>query len=107
MGGAVTEGERWMGLVARVPCVLCTHMGLGDSPAEVHHLKFQSGACNETSDLLTIAACPRHHRVEYPDSIHRLKEHGLMLRYKVSELDLLAMTIAGVVRLLAQGARLR
>ena len=86
-------GDRHMARVARV---LCAHMGLGESPSEVHHLKFQSGACNETSDFLTIAVCTRHHRVEYHDSIHRLKERGLMLRYKLSELDLLAMTLAAI-----------
>ena len=86
-------------MVARVPCVLCARMGFGETPAEVHHLKYESGACNETSDFLTIAVCPQHHRVEYPDSIHRLKERGLRMRYKCSELDLLADTIEGVLRL--------
>ena len=91
------DERTWKGLVARVPCVLCARMGIDDSPSEVHHLKYGSGACNETSDFLTIAVCTQHHRVEYPHSIHRLKEHGLYQMYKCSELDLLADTIRGVL----------
>lgn len=89
-----------MGLVARVPCVLCTHMGLGESPAEVHHMKFATGITDRASDFTTIALCTRHHRVEYPESVHALKESGLRLRYNLNEIDLLAMTIAGVNDLL-------
>jgi hypothetical protein len=85
-----------MGRVARVPCVLCAHMGLGETPAQVHHLKLGSGASDRASDFNTIALCPAHHTG--PDGVHQLKEHGLRLRYNLSELDLLAMTIEGVER---------
>ncbi len=85
------KGKRHMGRVAKVPCVLCTHMGLGESPSIVHHLKYGQGASDRASDLLTIAVCNEHH--VGPSGIHTLKEHGLYLRYKLSELDLLAMTL--------------
>jgi hypothetical protein len=82
-------------------------MGLGDSPSEVHHLKFGSGASDRASDFTVVALCVCHHRVEYPESVHALKEHGLRLRYNLSEIDLLADTIAGVNDLLyATGNRL-
>ena len=93
-----TLSSVWMGLVARVPCVLCTRMGLGASPSVVHHLKFGQGASDRASDFLTIALCPPHH--VGPHGVHQLKEHGLYRMYKVSELDLLADTIEGVVRLM-------
>ena len=92
------SGRRWMGLVARVPCVICARMGLGESDSQVHHLKFGSGACNQTSDHLTIALCPEHHTGA--SGVHTLKERGLYLRYKCSELDLLADTISAVEGLL-------
>ncbi len=85
------KGKRHMGRVAKVPCVICTLMGLGESPSVVHHLKYGQGAADRASDYLTIAVCPAHH--DGPDGIHKLKEHGLYLRYKVSELDLLALTL--------------
>jgi hypothetical protein len=81
-----------MARVARVPCVLCAHMGLGDSPAQVHHLKYGTGASDRADDMLTIALCPYHHD-KSEESVHALKEHGLRLRYNLSELDLLAMTL--------------
>ncbi len=87
-------GKRWMGRVAKVPCVLCARMGLGESPAQVHHLKFGQGASDRASDFLTIALCDPHHNG--PDGVHRLKEHGLYLRYRCSELDLLADTLAAM-----------
>ena len=86
-------GKRHMHRVAQVPCVLCKRMGLGETPSEVHHIKYGSGASDRQSDFLTVAVCVRHHQVDYPESIHALKEHGLYLRYKCSELDLLADTI--------------
>ena len=86
-----------MGLVARVPCVLCARMGLGDSPALVHHLKYGQGASDRAHDCLTIAVCDFHHVGE--GSIHTLKEHGLYLRYKCSELDLLADTLEAIASL--------
>lgn len=92
------KGKRHMGRVARVPCVLCARMGLGETPSEVHHLKYGSGASDRQDDMLTIALCPRHHKVEYPESVHALKEHGLQLRYKCSELDLLADTLRALER---------
>ena len=88
--------RRHMARVARVPCVLCRHMGMGDSPAEVHHMKYGTGASDRASDYLTIALCERHHKVEYPESVHALKERGLRLRYNLSEIDLLAMTLEAI-----------
>lgn len=84
-------GRRHMAKVAQVPCVLCKRMGLGDSPAQVHHLKFGTGASDRARDVLTIALCPEHHNG--PDGVHMLKERGLYLRYRCSELDLLADTL--------------
>ena len=80
-----------MGRVAKVPCVLCAHLGLGQTPSQVHHLKLGTGASDRASDLLTIALCPEHHTG--PNGVHTLKERGLRLRYKLSEIDLLAMTL--------------
>lgn len=85
------KGKRHMGKVAKVPCVLCARMGLGETPAQVHHLKIGQGASDRASDMLVIALCPAHHTG--PEGVHQLKEHGLYLRYRCSELDLLADTL--------------
>ena len=80
-----------MARVARVPCVLCRHLGLGESPAIVHHMKCGTGASDRASDFLTIALCPEHHVGK--SGVHTLKEKGLRLRYNLSEIDLLDMTL--------------
>ena len=85
------RGKRHMARVAAVPCVLCSHLGLGESPAQVHHLKLGTGASDRASDMLTVALCPAHHNG--PDGVHMLKERGLRLRYNLSEIDLLTMTL--------------
>lgn len=85
------KGKRHMARVAKVPCVLCARMGLGETPAIVHHMKLGTGASDRASDFLTIALCPEHH--VGPGGVHMLKEHGLRLRYNVSEIDLLADTV--------------
>jgi hypothetical protein len=89
-------GKRYMAKVARVPCVLCEHLGLGETPAVVHHLKFGTGACDQQSDFLTIALCPEHHVGRL--GIHQLKARGFWRQYNLDELDLLAMTIERVMR---------
>ena len=85
------RGKRHMGRVAEVPCVLCAHLGIGDSPALVHHMKLGTGASDRASDFLTIALCQEHHIGA--NGVHTLKEKGLRLRYNLSEIDLLAMTL--------------
>lgn len=49
-----------MGRVAEVPCVLCSHMGLGTTQSIVHHMKLGTGVSDRASDYLTIALCPNH-----------------------------------------------
>jgi Recombination enhancement, RecA-dependent nuclease len=87
-------GKRWMGKVAKVPCVLCAYMGLGETPAIVHHMKIGTGASDRASDWLTIALCNSHH--VGPEGVHVLKEKGLRLRYNLSEIDLLAFTLEAI-----------
>lgn len=95
-----TLEQVWMGLVAAVPCVLCERLGLGATPAQVHHLKLGTGASDRAPDFLTVALCPEHH--QGPSGVHALKERGLRLRYNCSEIDLLADTIKGVVLVLSR-----
>jgi hypothetical protein len=69
-------------------------MGLGDTPALVHHLKYGQVASDRARDVLTVALCPEHHTGA--SGVHALKEHGLYLRYRCSELDLLADTLEAI-----------
>lgn len=91
----------WMSLVAQVPCVVCQQLGITDSPVQVHHMR-DGNLGKRQSDHLTIALCPEHHAGSY--SIHTDRER--FERQFGSELQLLAMTVAGVEKILkAKGVR--
>ena len=80
-----------MGKVAEVGCILCISLGRGATPAEVHHLKEECGAGQRQSDYLTIPLCPECHRGQ--SGFHGLGQKAFERTYKLTELDLLALTI--------------
>lgn len=90
-------GKRYMQEVAQVPCVLCRHLGLGRTPAQVHHVREGQGMSQRASNYLTVALCPEHHQGK--TGLHGLGTREFERRYKLTELDLLAMTIEEVYRL--------
>lgn len=64
-----TTAERiHLGRVAALGCIVCRLQGLGDAPAEVHHLKRNPetgahlGMGQRASHFHTIPLCPTHHR---------------------------------------------
>lgn len=77
--------------VSDLGCILCHHLGYGASPAEIHHIREGHGMAQRASDWLTVPLCPEHHRGA--SGVHGLGTKGIYTRYKLSELDLLAMTI--------------
>lgn len=78
-----------MGRVAALGCVLCKRLGLGDSPAQVHHIRDGQGMAQRASDYLTIPLCHSCH--QGPRGVHG--DRGLLKQAKVTELDLLADVI--------------
>ena len=57
-----TKAEReHMGAVAAMGCIVCRNLGLGASPAEVHHIG-NGTLGKKASNFETIGLCPIHHR---------------------------------------------
>ena len=83
--------KRHMGKVAKLGCILCKHLGFDDTPAEVHHVREGQGGAQRASDFLSVPLCPEHHRGA--TGLHGLGTRGFYTRYRLSELDLLAMTL--------------
>lgn len=83
--------KRYLGRVAALGCCLCRHLGLGVTPAEVHHLKEGQGLSQRAPHWLAVPLCPEHHRGA--TGLHGLGTKGFATRYKLDELDLLAFTI--------------
>ena len=82
-----TKAEhRRLARVAELPCIACTRLGLGETPAQVHHIR--EGRIGRHHGL-TIPLCPAHH-TGWHFSIHHDKEALLRLLKVGSEFDLLA-----------------
>jgi len=74
--------------VASLGCILCHFLGRDYSPAEIHHL-FDA---HQRSDWLVAPLCPSCHRGK--NGFHGLGgERGFRARYKLGEVELLAMTL--------------
>jgi len=71
-----TAAEReHMGVVAGLFCVVCRNLRLGESPAEVHHVRYLAGGGQRSGNLDTIPLCPSHHRLGgYGVAIHAGQE---------------------------------
>lgn len=82
--------KRHMGRVAALGCILCRYLGYGHSPAEIHHLREGQGMAQRASHYLTVPLCYEHH--QGASGLHGLGTRGFYTRYKLDELDLLAMT---------------
>lgn len=80
-----------MARVAALGCILCRYLNYGETPAQVHHIREEQGAAQRASDFLTVPLCPEHHTGG--TGLHGLGRRAFERRYKLSELDLLAMTL--------------
>jgi hypothetical protein len=75
--------------IAERGCSLCLRMGLGQTPAEIHHLREGQGMSQRASNWLAIGLCPYHHRGS--KGIHG--DRQAFQEARVDPLDLLADTI--------------
>jgi hypothetical protein len=72
--------------VSDLGCILCRHLGLGVSPAEIHHVE---SIKDGLSDFAVVPLCQEHHRG--PTGVHGLRRRGFEATYKLTDIDLLAM----------------
>lgn len=88
--------DEYMDTVAGQGCVLCDYLGIGFTPAQLHHPRVQQGAAERAPNLCVVPLCPEHHTGA--TGVHGLGVHGFAARYRLDELDLLAMTLARFLR---------
>lgn len=89
----MTRARKHMQRVAELGCILCRHLSLGNTPAQVHHL-FDA---HQRSDWLVAPLCKLHH--QGPNGFHGLGgEPGFRRRYKLDEVDLLRMTMEALAQ---------
>jgi hypothetical protein len=81
--------QRYHDRVAQMPCVLCELLGQGPSAAQLHHIREGQGMSQRASHWLVVPLCPECH--QGPFGLHG--SQALLRMAKVTELDLLALTI--------------
>ena len=76
------------GKIARLGCALCRHLGYGETPAEIHHIRKNATKRNLSP---VIPLCREHHRGD--TGVHALGKKGKFeARYGVDEQTLLDQT---------------
>ncbi len=83
--------KKYMDEVAKLGCVLCHHLDQSYTPAVLHHPRDAAGGAQRASDWLVIPLCPEHHVGK--SGYHGLGSRGFYTRYRLTEWDLMAMTI--------------
>jgi hypothetical protein len=81
------EEKKHYAKIAQLGCSLCRHLGYGETPAEIHHIR-RFGGKRENAEV--IGLCPQHHR--FDDGIHGLGRKGFEARYGLDEQALLLQT---------------
>lgn len=83
--------KRHLARVHEIPCVLCRHLGFEETPAAAHHIRDGNGMAQRASDWLSVALCHEHHQGD--SGFHGMGKMAFQAQYKLTELDLLAMTL--------------
>lgn len=59
----MTQAEKkHLSRVAALGCIVCRNLQLGESPAEIHHVRSGQGAGQRADHFHAIPLCPLHHR---------------------------------------------
>lgn len=72
--------------LAQLGCSLCRHLGYGETPCEIHHIRH----AGKRSNASVIGLCPEHHRGNI--GVHGMGRKAFSKHYGVSEEDLLEQT---------------
>lgn len=73
--------------VARLCCILCRHLELGESPCEIHHIR----RAGKRDTAPVIGLCREHHRGD--TGIHGLGRRAFEREYGITEEELLEITL--------------
>ena len=73
--------------VARLGCILCRYLNLGETPAEIHHIRRYGG---KRDFAPVIGLCPEHHRGN--TGVHGLGRKGFEKKYGITEEELTCRT---------------
>lgn len=80
------SARSYLARIHALPCVVCRHVGLSQgTPTVAHHVE---SVRDEHSDYATVALCDSCHK-----TLHSLSRRGFEMRFKLTDIDLIALTI--------------
>lgn len=83
----MTKAEKdYMRRVAELGCILCRHLGYGETVPELHHPRTGLGMAMRASNFDVIGLCPEHHRGNL--GIHGMGRKAFERFYGVTETEL-------------------
>lgn len=84
------DEKKHLDLLSQLGCVVCSRLGYGATPAEIHHPRKGTGLALRASHYDAIPLCVEHHRGA--TGVHGLGTKGFAKRYGFDESDLLETT---------------
>ena len=86
---ATKEEKKHYDRLAQLGCSLCRHLGYGESPSHLHHIR-RLGMKRDNSPVIPL--CPSHHTGN--EGVHGMGRKAFARHYGVTEEDLLEQTLA-------------
>ena len=87
-----TKAEKsHMDKVAALGCCICRLLGLGETPAQIHHIREGQGMGQRAGHFLVIPLCLEHHTGN--NGIHGMGTRRFESAYRTTELRLLDETL--------------
>ena len=83
--------------IAELGCSLCRHLGYGETPCEIHHIR----RAGKRENAPVIGLCPEHHRGN--SGVHGLGRKAFERQYKTSEEELLVKSLEILIAVGAGG----
>jgi len=84
------DEKKHLDLLSQLGCVVCSRLGYGATPAEIHHPRKGTGLALRASHYDAIPLCLEHHRGQ--SGVHGMGTKGFAKCYGFDESDLLETT---------------
>jgi hypothetical protein len=84
------DEKKHLDLLSQLGCVVCSRLGYGATPAEIHHPRKGTGLALRASHYDAIPLCTEHHRGQ--SGVHGMGTKGFAKHYGFDESDLLETT---------------
>ena len=84
------DEKKHLASVAQLGCIVCSKLGYGETPAEIHHPRKGVGLALRASHYDAIPLCTEHHRGQ--SGLHGMGTKGFAKHYGFDESDLLETT---------------